>query len=77
MGWWDGDNERVNVDIKDILFGRPGEVDEYAQTLFWEGVVGKDSGSYHELVDYVWEEYGIDFEEAFEWADYRDWYEAA
>lgn len=30
-----------------------------------------------ELVDYLWREYGLDFDDAFDWDGYRDWYEHA
>ena len=33
--------------------------------------------SYADLCDYLWETYGIDFPEAFDWEDFRDWYDAA
>lgn len=29
------------------------------------------------LVDYLWDEYGIDFDEVFDWEGYREWYENA
>lgn len=30
-----------------------------------------------ELVDYLWEEYGLDFDDVFDWDGYREWYESA
>lgn len=33
--------------------------------------------AYDELIDYLWDEYGIDFEEDFDWEGYREWYDAA
>lgn len=32
--------------------------------------------AYDNLVDYLWTEYNIDFEDAFDWEDYRTWYES-
>lgn len=79
MAWWDEfDWEDVgefdSPDVKDILFGEGDVVDERAQALFFEGVIDKDEGAYQDLLDYMWEEYGIDFEEAFDWQDFREWY---
>lgn len=33
---------------------------------------------YGNLVDYIWDEYGIDFEskDAFDWEGYREWYDS-
>lgn len=32
--------------------------------------------AYDNLVDYLWTEYNIDFEDVFDWEDYRTWYES-
>ena len=32
---------------------------------------------YETLQEYLWEEYGIDFDDEFDWDGYRDWYETA
>ena len=30
-----------------------------------------------ELYDYLWDEYGLDFDNVFDWEGYREWYDAA
>lgn len=32
--------------------------------------------AYYDLLDYMWEEYGYDFEEGFDWDAYREWYDS-
>lgn len=60
--------------VSDLLFGPGYAQDTHAQELFFEAVFEKSQSAYDRLVDYVWDEYGIDFEEAFAWEDFREWY---
>lgn len=60
--------------VADLLFGPGYAQDTRAQELFYEAVFEKSQDAYDRLVDYVWDEYGIDFEEAFSWEDFREWY---
>jgi len=78
--WWGGDGDYGALDdadrLQDVLFiENSGTYDEYAQTLFAEAFFDQNQDSYDALVDYLWEEYGLDFEDAFEWEDFREWYE--
>lgn len=80
--------EPDNVPLNDLLFGGELDVDLRAQNLFMEAFFGeggtesdldngmhiKDSEAYQDLVDYMWDVYGIDFEDAFSWEDFREWY---
>jgi hypothetical protein len=56
--------------------------DEYAQYWFNEYFFNPDLSDsqreeiYREMVDYMWDEYGIDFEQAFDWEDFREWYDS-
>lgn len=70
--------------LEDLLIG--DSVDPYAQELFREFVFGMDSednrlsqsdieDAYATLVDYMWDNYDIDFEEVYDWVDYREWIE--
>lgn len=34
-------------------------------------------GAMDVLIEYLWDEYGLDFDEIFDWEGYRDWYETA
>jgi hypothetical protein len=77
--WWGGDDEFSGEQddserLRDVLFGNDLDMDMHAQTLFVEAVFDKNEQSYNELVDYLWFEHGIDFELAFDWADFREWY---
>lgn len=77
--WWGGDGDFGELDAsdltQDILFDESSQdFDMHAQTLFIEAFFEQNEGSYQELIDYMWDEYGIDFEDAFEWADFREWY---
>lgn len=56
--------------------------DDRAQDLFDTGWFDPDAtqverrDAQEDLVEYLWYEYGIDFDEAFDWIDYREWYES-
>lgn len=64
--------------VHDIIYQQTN--DEYAQHWFNESFLNGDlsdterENTYKELVDYLWDEYGIDFEEVFDWQDFREWY---
>lgn len=38
---------------------------------------GERDMAYDALVEYMWDEYEIDFDDVFDWDDYREWYEGA
>lgn len=78
MAGWNDDylEEPDPPPIGDILFGNEMVVDHHAQELFTEAFFGGgDEKAYEALVDYIWDEYGIDFEDAFQWEDFREWYD--
>lgn len=60
--------------LNDILFGGELDMDQRAQDLFMEAMFEKDEQAYSDLIDYMWDVYGIDFEAAFDWEDFREWY---
>ncbi len=64
-------------DYTDILFSNGPDLDPYAQELFsdWMGTGFKDDSALAELDRYMWQEYGIDFSDVFDWEDFREWYE--
>lgn len=77
--WWGGDGDFGELDAsdltQDILFDESSEdFDAYAQQLFVEAFFDQSEQAYEDLISYMWDEYGIDFEEAFDWADFREWY---
>lgn len=75
-GWDDHYNAPEPRDVNEILFGRADQMDQHAQDLFKDAFFENSQEAYFDLVDYMWEEYGIDFEDAFTWEDFRGWYES-
>ena len=78
-GWDEGSDYYEPMwqrNVNEILFGGEYVVDMHAQGLFREAFFQNNDAAYLDLLDYMWSEYGIDFEDAFEWADFRDWYKA-
>jgi hypothetical protein len=72
--WGDQSDDMDTPDVNEILFGR--DYDPEAQSLMMAGIMDGNDNAYRDLVDYMWEMYGIDFEDAFDWDDFREWYEA-
>lgn len=64
-------------ELNEILFGNNFESDARAQELFAQAFFDNDETQYQALVDYLWDTYGLDFEDAFDWEDFRSWYDAA
>lgn len=56
--------------------------DEHLQGLFDTAMFDPDTSTeerqeaYDALIEYLWEEYNINFEDAFDWEDYREWYDS-
>ena len=86
-GWGDGDyfDNSATPSYEDLLFGDTNVMDQHAQDLFIDAYIGqpdsdgvrhKDDGAYIELVEYMWDQYGIDWEEVYDWEDFREWYNA-
>lgn len=66
----------TSLDYKEVLFGAEYQVDHHAQDLFMEAFFGDNKDeAYNELVDYMRTVYDIDFEDAFTWEDFREWYD--
>lgn len=67
----------------DIVHGDPiiGE-DRGLQMLFDEAMFDMElppwdrDAVYEAMLDYLWDEYGIDFEMDFDWEAYREWYDS-
>ncbi len=82
MGW-DDDYEVIDWGARDDFVERLAshEIgDEYAQYFFDEFIFGDHSDLYREelfndLADYLFDEYGIDFYDIFDWESFRDWYD--
>lgn len=85
MAWyddmWEGADEWLDpppdIDVNDLLFSNdPAVLDQHAQDLFVEAFFNGNDAAYIDLVDYMWEQYHMDFEDAFDWEDFRDWYDS-
>lgn len=83
MAWYDDEYGEYYVDepgsksLDEVLWGNDFEADPRAQELFSQAFFDDDQAAYQALVDYMWDQYGIDFEDAFDWQDFRSWYDAA
>lgn len=57
--------------------------DEFAHSLYHSAMFDFDLSPmdrdmvYQALIEYMAEEYGLDFAQEFDWESYREWYEAA
>jgi hypothetical protein len=83
MAWydeaWDDADDYLSEtpDVKEIIFSNdPSIMDSHAQGLFVEAFFNDNNQAYIDLVDYMWDTYEIDFEDAFDWEDFREWYES-
>lgn len=63
-------------DINDVLWN-DNSADPRAMELFDSAFFNGDKGAYQDLIDYLWDNYEIDFEDVFDWEDFREWYDAA
>jgi hypothetical protein len=77
---WFGVEETL---FMDMVFDDPIIAnDAYLQALFDQAMfdpelpAGERESAYNAMVEYLWDEYGLDFEDVFDWEDYRDWYES-
>lgn len=58
-------------------------LDREARDMFWDVMyndelrAGTRQERYQELVSYLYDEYGLIFEEIWDWEDFRRWYDAA
>ena len=82
-GWGDDDyfDNRDTPPYEDLLFGSADVMDQHAQDLFVDAYMTEHNAAdkdaaYIELVDYMWDEYGIDWEDVYDWEDFREWYNA-
>lgn len=66
--------EPDEIPLNDLLFGGELDVDHHAQELFMEAMFNDNAEAYEALIDYMWDVHGIDFEDAFSWEDFREWY---
>jgi hypothetical protein len=77
---WDPDERDMWDDFVE-LDPRLGN-DDYAQIMFHEAYFDREVNpserdDFHDsLAAYLAEHYDIDFDEVFDWEDYRDWYES-
>lgn len=57
--------------------------DSEVRSLFWDVMyndelsIGERLSAYDQLVDYLWNEYGMSFGDLWDWESFRQWYETA
>lgn len=73
--YWEVPSIDATEQINEILYGAYWQQDRTATDLFEKAVFDSDMQAYQDLVDYMWDEYGIDFEDAYSWEDFREWYD--
>lgn len=68
--------------LYDLIGFNQNALDNDARTMFWDVMyndelsVGARLDTYDRLVDYLWNEYGMDFAELWDWDDFREWYDS-
>lgn len=73
------DYESSNNDLADDL-GRDWQEDTWGQQLLFLSLYDMDLGAdlrhnaYEAFIGYMMDEYGMDFENWFDWDAYREWY---
>jgi hypothetical protein len=56
--------------------------DEHMHDLFWDVMYNDELtyeerlAEYEELAAYLYENYGLDFEDLWDWEDFREWYDS-
>jgi hypothetical protein len=71
----DDEDTFPEITLDDILFGNSPDND--ALELMWNAVeAGKDSTAWSDFGDYIWDWYSIDINSEWEWADFKEWYDA-
>ncbi len=61
--------------------GFVGQARDYeAHNMFWDVFYNDELSTdsrmdlYQQFVDYIWDEYGMNFAELWDWDDFREWY---
>lgn len=67
--------------VYELIGFKDRELDSDARAMFWDVMyndelsLGGRLEAYEDLTEYLWEEYGIEFSEIWDWEDFRAWYE--
>lgn len=76
--WWDQGETELWLDLTAGTIG--AERDPELQSLFDDAMFNPDltaderADAYDMMIDYMWDAYGIDFEDAFDWEGFREYY---
>jgi hypothetical protein len=83
---WDVPDSWLNVETNLFYDLVDGDLDmlndsylqlQYDTALFADGLTPQEQHDAMEaLSEYLWDEYGLDFADTFDWDDYRDWYDS-
>ena len=80
--WWDDSGDFFSPQppgetVNDLLFGFGDQQDARAQDMFFDAFLNADDSKWADFERYLQDEYGILYDHAEHWADYREWYSAA
>lgn len=85
MAWWDEYDNLENSELGPwdppewqniVLWDDSGSWDRQAADLFWAAYVDERPDALDELRSYMYDEYNIEWDEVFDWVDFREWYSA-
>lgn len=69
--------------IYDLIGFKSAPQDTEARSLFWTLMYDNElsfdqrQSAYEDLSDYLYDEYGLVFEDVWDWEDFRSWYDNA
>lgn len=61
----------------DAFIGDDPQLQEWFDTAMFNSDVSPEEReqAYQHMVEYLWDEYDIDFDQEFDWEDFREWYD--
>ncbi len=78
------DSEQQQIVFESIFGEYFGHLhDDHAKQLFWDVMYNDDisrferEDKFEELKDWYRDEYGIEFDDMWDWEDFREWYDSA
>lgn len=77
-GYGNDDEDYTDYDLNDVLFSN--SPDNNALELLWDAVKAgshaEETRAWSELGDYLYDYYGLQLDELWDWEDFRAWYES-
>lgn len=77
-GWSDFFESDDTPDVADLLWGLHDNsvMDQHAHVLAVDAALNDNDAAFSELWRYMWNEYGIDINDAWDWQDFKAWYDS-